>query len=136
VAEALSGRALLFGTPDTVPPRGNWEGSLAAAATDVLSPLAGSPVLVTLLAWAALAAVLPLLIRGRWLLLDVAGAAIWAVGLMAVLAAVGDLLADQAVLEQARGAVAGALVGALVAVTASQIAPPTAGWRAQPVTTS
>ena len=80
--------------------------------------------------------VLPLLLRGRWLAVDCVGAAIWAGGLMAAMAAVGDLTAGTAVLEQARGAVAGALVGAVAAVAISQTAPPAEGWRAQPVTTA
>ena len=41
--------------------------------------------------------------------MDCVGAAIWAAGMMVALAAVGDLMAGAAVLEQARGAVAGAL---------------------------
>ena len=55
---------------------------------------------------------------------------------MASMAAIGDLLAGTAALEQARGAVAGAVLGALVAVAVSQTSPPVEGWRAQPVTTS
>ena len=70
---------------------------------------------------------LPLLLRGRWLAMDCVGAAIWAAGLMAALAAVGDLTAGTAALDQARGAVAGALVGAVVAVAISQIGAPYGG---------
>ncbi|HEU0023437.1 MAG TPA: hypothetical protein VFQ12_02320, partial [Thermoleophilaceae bacterium] len=132
-AEALTGEALLFGFPDAVPPHGDWQGSLTAAAQDVLGQLASSPLTLVLPAWAALAAVLPLLLRGRWLAADLLGAGIWAAALMVALAAVGDLAAGEAALDQARGAVAGALVGAVVAVAISQTAPPTEGWRAQPV---
>jgi hypothetical protein len=135
LAEVLTGEALLFGPPDAVPPRAEWEGSLTAGA-EALAPLASSPLLTVAAAWAALAAVLPLVLRGRWLSIDLIGAAAWAIGLMAALTAVGDLLAGTALLEQARGAVAGALVGALTAVAVSQTAPPSEGWRAQPVITS
>ena len=119
-----------------MPARDAWEGSLSQAASDVVGPIASSPLTLVLAAWAALAVVLPLLLRGRWLAVDCVGAAIWAAGLMVALAAVGDLTAGTAVLEQARGAVAGALVGAVVAVAISQTAPPTEGWRTQPVTTA
>ena len=135
-AEALTGEALLFGTPDVVPGREAWEGSLSQAATDVIGPIASSQLTLVLAVWAGFAVVLPLLLRGRWLAMDCIGAAIWAAGLMVALAAVGDLTAGTAVLEQARGAVAGALVGAVVAVAISQTAPPTEGWRTQPVTTA
>jgi hypothetical protein len=135
-AEALTGQALLFGVPDAVPDTSSWEGSLTRAVQDVVGPIASSPQTAALLVWAALAMLLPLLLRGRWLALDCLGAALWAAGLMAALAAVGDMTAGGAALDQARGAVAGALVGAVAAVAISQSAPPTAAWRAQPVTTA
>jgi hypothetical protein len=135
-AEALTGEALLLGVPDAVPGSDAWEGSLSQAAEHVVGPIASSPLTVVLAAWAGLAAVLPLLLRGRWLAMDCVGALIWAAGLMVALAAVGDLTAGTAALEQARGAVAGALVGAVAAVAISQTAPPADGWRAQPVTTA
>ncbi len=135
-AEALTGEALLFGVPDAVPAREAWEGSLSQAASDVVVPIASSPLTLVLATWAGLAVVLPLLLRGRWLAMDCVGGVIWAAGVMVAMAAVGDLMAGGAVLEQARGAVAGALVGAVVAVAISQTAPPTEGWRTQPVTTA
>ncbi len=135
-AEALTGQALLFGTPDAGAPRSAWEGSLTEAASGAVGPVLSSPELFTLLVWAALALVLPFALRGRRLGVDCVGAAIWAAGLMTAMAAVGDLTAGMAALDQPRGAVAGALVGAVVAVAISQTAPPTEGWRAQPVTTA
>jgi len=135
-AEALTGQALLFGVPDAVPDAATWQDSLSAAASDVVAPIASSPQTTALIVWAGFAALLPLLLRGRWLAMDCVGAALWAAGLMVALAAVGDMVAGGAGLDQARGAVAGALVGAVAAVAISQTAPPTAGWRAQPVTTA
>jgi hypothetical protein len=136
LAEPLTGDVLLFGAPDGVPPPGAFEGSLTATARDVLDPLASSPLVAGILAWAALAALLPLLLRGRWLAVDLVGAGVWAAGLMVAMTAVGDLAAGAAAVDQARGAVAGALVGAVAAVAISQTAPPTEGWRAQPAATS
>jgi eukaryotic-like serine/threonine-protein kinase len=135
-AEALTGQALLFGSPDAVAARSSWEGSLSEAASGVVGPILSSPAVVTVLVWAALALVLPLALRGRRLGVDCVGAAIWAAGLMTAMTAVGDLTAGMAALDQPRGAVAGALVGAVLAVAISQTAPPAEGWRAQPVTTA
>ena len=83
--------------------------------------------ILTLAAWAILAAVLPYVLRGRWLAADLVAAGAWSVALMASMAAIGDLLAGTAALEQARGAVAGAVLGALVAVAVSQTSPPGRG---------
>ena len=136
LAEALSGDTLLFGPPGPVPPPAGWEGSLSAAAADALSPLASSPMLLTVVVWAVAAAVLPLVLRGRWLALDVMGAGLWALAYLTAMTAVGDAVAGSAVLDQARGGVAGALVAAFVAVAVSQTVPAAEGWRPQPVTTS
>ena len=81
---------------------------------------------------------LPLVVRGRWLALDLLGAGLWAAGLIAAHAALGDLLAATTALDQARGAVAGA-IGAGLLVGRRQLAPPrrTAPSRhPEPVTTA
>ena len=59
LGEALTGRALLFGSPDGTLPRGDWEGSISAAAADALQPLATTPALAPALAWVAVAIALP-----------------------------------------------------------------------------
>ena len=73
LGEALTGRALLFGSPDGTLPRGDWEGSISAAAADALQPLATTPALAPVLAWVAVAIALPVVVRGRWLAVDLAG---------------------------------------------------------------
>jgi eukaryotic-like serine/threonine-protein kinase len=122
-AELVSGKTFLFGVPDGIQPRVDWQGSLSVAVSDALSPLVGGPALVPAVAFAVFAAVLPVLVRGRFLALDLVAAAAWAAGLVAALAALGDLLAATTALDHARGAVAGALLGALVAVTAAAVVP-------------
>ncbi len=112
VAEVLTGDALLFGIPDGVTPRSDWEGSLSAAASHALSPLIEGPALAPAPAFALFAALLPLLVRGRFAALDLVAAGAWAAGLAASLTALGNLLAATTELDQARGAVAGALLGA------------------------
>jgi eukaryotic-like serine/threonine-protein kinase len=132
VGEVLTGESLLFGVPDGVLPRGDWEGSISAAASDALGPLVSGPALVPAAAWAAFAVLLPLVVRGRWLAVDLLGAGLWAVGLIVAHIAMGDMLAGTTVLDEARGMVAGSVGAALVALAVSQIAAPAEGWRAQP----
>src|SRR5687767_2759912 len=107
LGEALTGRALLFGSPDGTPPRDLWEGSISAAAADALAPLVTTPALAPLVAWAAVALALALVIRGRWLAVDILGAALCAAALIAAHVALGDALAADMALDHARGAVAG-----------------------------
>jgi hypothetical protein len=90
---------------------------------DVIAPLLGSPALLPVLAWAAFAALAPLLVRGRFLAIDLIGAAGWGVGLAAAHAGLGDVLAATTVLEQARGGALGAAGAALIAVAAIRAAP-------------
>jgi eukaryotic-like serine/threonine-protein kinase len=136
LGEALTGKSLLFGVADGTLPRGDWEGSISAAVSDVLVPLAGSPAFAPLLVWAAFAVALPFVVRGRWLAVDLAGAGVWAVALIAAQVALGDALAPEVALDQARGAVAGPLAAALIALSVSQIVAPAEGWRAARVTTA
>jgi hypothetical protein len=63
--------------------------------------------------------VLPLLVRGRSPAFDLLAGALWAAGLVAAHAALADLLASTSAVPDARGAVAGAVIGALGAVAAS-----------------
>jgi eukaryotic-like serine/threonine-protein kinase len=136
LGEAVTGKALLFGSPDGTLARADWEGSISAAVSDVLQPLATSPALAPLVVWAAFALVLPLVIRGRWLAVDLVGAGLWVVGLVVAHMALGDALAADVARDSARGAVAGPLLGAIVALSVSQVVAPAEGWRAPRVTTA
>jgi hypothetical protein len=136
VGELLSGDRLLYGIPDGAPPRSDWEGSISAAASDALGALGSGPVLAPALVWAGFAVLLPLVVRGRWLALDLLGAGLWAIGLMVAHVALGDLMAGATAFDEARGAVAGSLGAALVVLAVSQIVTPAEGWRAQPVRTA
>jgi hypothetical protein len=134
--ELLTGEALLFGPPDGTLPRSDWEGSLTGAASNALEPLLTTPALAPLVVWALFAVLLPFAVRGRWIALDLIGAGLWAAGLIAAQLALGDMLAADVPLEHARGAVAGAIVAALVAVSVSQVTPPAEGWRTPRATTA
>jgi hypothetical protein len=129
LGEVLTGKDLLFGIPDGTHPRVEWEGSISSAASDALGPLLSGPSLAPAVVWAAFAMLLPFVVRGRWLAMDLAGAALWAAGLIAAHAALGDMLAATTALGEPRGAVAGAIGAALLGVAVSQMAPPAEGWR-------
>jgi hypothetical protein len=116
VGEVLTGKALLFGTPDGVLPRDHWHGSISAAASDALQPLLTSPALLPVLAWSVGAVALALVVRGRWLLVDVVGAGACAAALIAAHAALGDALAADLALDHARGGIAGCIAAALVVI--------------------
>jgi hypothetical protein len=123
-AEIATGRNLLFGIPTGVLPRAEWAGSAGRALSDTVGPLLSSPLLLAGVVFAAFAALLPLLVRGRFLVFDLVGGAAWAAGLAAALAGLGNLLASETTLDQARGGVAGAVGAALVAVALARAAPP------------
>jgi hypothetical protein len=132
VTEVLSGRDMLFGAADGTLARARWEGSATSAASDALAPLLSTPALAPALVWAAFALVLPLLARGRWAAVDLAVGALWAIGLVVAHDALGDLMSTATDLQTARGAVAGAALGALVAVTAILLVPPRPDAAPQP----
>ena len=128
IAEVLSGDALLFGLADGTLPRGDWEASASDAASDALVPLLTSPATAPVVIWVALAAILPFVVRGRSLALDVLGASAWAAALVTAHAGVSDLVASSVELDQARGAVGGAILAVVVAVAAAAV-----GLAARPV---
>jgi eukaryotic-like serine/threonine-protein kinase len=121
IAEVLSGDALLFGPADGTLPRADWEDSVSDAASDALIPLLSSPATAPVVIWVALAVVLPFVVRGRSLGLDVLGASIWAAALVTAHAGVADLVASSVELDQARGAVGGAILAVVVAVAAAAV---------------
>ena len=118
LGEAVTGRALLFGSPDGTLPRENWDGSISAAAADALQPLATTPALAPVAVWIVATFALALVVRGRWLAVDVLGAGACAAGLIAAHLALGDALAADVALDQARGGIAGSVAAALVVVVA------------------
>jgi hypothetical protein len=104
---------------------GLWWLTLAEAlaspgsAGDVLRDVAAGAVLLAAV-WALAALVLPWLVPGRRLTVDVVGAAAWAAGTAAATAAV----AQHAGLHEPRGLVAGAVAAGALAVGARRVAPP------------
>jgi eukaryotic-like serine/threonine-protein kinase len=136
LGEALSGKVLLFGSPDGTMARSTWEGSISAAISDALQPLVTTPALAPALVWAAGAVLLPLVVRGRWLALDLLGAVLCAAGLIAAHVALGDVLAADVALDHARGAVAGSVAAAVVVLVTLHTTGKREPWRPPRVTTA
>jgi eukaryotic-like serine/threonine-protein kinase len=128
-AEVLSGSSLLYGPADGTRARATWHGSLSHAASHAVGPTLTSPALVPALVFAAFAVLLPILVRGRSLGLDLILGGAWAVGLVIALGACDQLIDNSARLGTARGATAGAALALLVAVGVAALrrgAPPRA----------
>jgi hypothetical protein len=115
LAEPLLGRALLNGD-STLARLGH--GSAAAAAHQALGPLVTGGALLYALVWAAAAMAMPWLVRGRWLFVDVVGAAVWAAALGAAAAAAAQSLGAPA----PRGLVAGAVAAGVIAPALMRVA--------------
>ena len=104
--------------------------------SDALQPLVTTPVLAPVLAWAAVAVVLAVVIRGRWLAIDILGAALCVAALIAAHVALGDALAADTALDHARGAVAGGVAAALVVLLTTHMTGAREPWRAPRITTA
>jgi hypothetical protein len=109
----------LFGPPKGSTSHHEWERSLGAAADHVLTPLVNSPALLPALAWVGLAVLLPVVVRGRSLTLDLLGAVAWTAALIAAHQAIGRVLVHSGQRADARGLAAGALLAAVAAVAAA-----------------
>ena len=119
LTEILTGRRLLFGVADGTAPAASWVDSPGAAAADGIWPLLSSPAWAPLIVWAALAALLALLLRGRSLALGLVLAGAWGTALVSAHRALEDLLTTAVQAPDARGAVQGAVLGAALALAAA-----------------
>jgi eukaryotic-like serine/threonine-protein kinase len=110
MAEALTGRRLLFGTE---PPAGTLDGA-DAALDHVLVPPFTSGLAAVAAVWALAALLLPWLVRGRRLGPDVVGASAWAAGLGSATAAVAEWAGAQPPYGLTGGAIAAGVLAFLV----------------------
>jgi eukaryotic-like serine/threonine-protein kinase len=124
LAGPLLARSLWLAIPAGTPPRGAWESSIAQSASHVLAPSFTVAVLCGTLLWAAGAATLPWLVRGSSAARDLLAASAWAAALAAAEPSVDAGLAAHAAHPDPRGAVLGAVLGALVAVAARALRGP------------
>jgi hypothetical protein len=123
LAEPLVHRTLLYGPGRGTAAPGAWEDSLGDTVAHVLTPLLQSGALACAALWAAGAAVLPWLVRGRRASLDLVAATVWAAGLAAGAGAIGHALGGTVPHPDPRGAALGAAAGVLLAVAARVIRP-------------
>jgi serine/threonine protein kinase len=124
LAAALLDRKLWLALPARTPARSAWEGSLSLAARHVLGPRLALGVLLGALLWAAAAVALAWLVRGRSAVVDIVAVSIWSAALAAAAPALDGGLAAGVVHPEPRGAVLGAILGALAAVAARALRGP------------
>jgi hypothetical protein len=124
LAAPLLGRRLWLTESAHTPARAAWEGSLSLTASHVIAPLLALGVLLGVLLWALGAAMLPWIVRGRSAALDVVAVTVWSAALVAFAPVVDAGLSAHAAHPSPRGAVLGAIVGALVAVGARALRGP------------
>ncbi len=116
--------------PPGLPPRTVWERSLDAAAVHAVGPALSTGVLLGATLWAAGAAVLPWVVRGRGPLLDALAAIVWSASLLAATPYFDggvSVLSGAAGPVAPRGAVVGAILAAAIAVAARALRGPVAG---------
>jgi hypothetical protein len=115
LAELLTGNRLLLG-----PPQGAATGQAAGAAhtLDAAGSLVGSAVPAIALLWAAMAALLPVVVRGRRAPVDLLAATAWAAGLATGTQALAAALTPGGDATQPRGLVVAALAAVVLAVGA------------------
>jgi serine/threonine protein kinase len=124
LAEPLLGRHLWLGPAASSPTRTAWESSLGSTSAHVLGPLLSLGVLLGAALWAAAAALLPLLVRGRSAALDVLAATVWAAALAVAAPMLDNGLTAHAAQPSPRGAIVGAVLAGVLAVAARALRGP------------
>jgi eukaryotic-like serine/threonine-protein kinase len=126
LAEPLLARRLWLGPPRGIPARASWEASLTGTATHVLAGVLTPQLAIGALVWAAAAAALPWLVRGRSAGLDVALALGWTVALLAGAPLLERVALAHSAPQTPRGVVLGALLGCALAICARALRGPVA----------
>jgi len=120
LAEPLLERALVLGPAPRTASRDSFDGAAGIAAGDVIAPAMSSGALLLAVLWGTAALVLPWLVRGRSLSVDIVTATAWAAGTAAATAA----LAQRLELPPPHGLVAGAVAAAVAALALRRAEPP------------
>jgi len=124
LAEPLLAHRLWLGAAADTPPRDVWEGSLNAAAVHVIAPLLSVGVLLGATSWAVGALLLGLIVRGRNAALDLIAVSVWSAALVIVTPLLASNAQGHAMQVDPRGAAAGAVLGAALAVAARALRGP------------
>ena len=117
LAGAIGGRGLYLPRVPGTPPAHVWMGSLTQTVQHVLAPLVSTGVLAPALVWAVAAVVLPWLVSGRWVALDVVRVVIWAAMVAAATGAAITVAHGSDPVGAAPRAAVGAVVSAVIALT-------------------
>jgi len=120
LAEPLLERALVLGPAPGTASRDSFDGAVGITAGDVIAPAMSSGALLLAVLWGAAALVLPWLVRGRSIGVDVVTATAWAAGTAAATAA----LAERFELASPHGLVAGAVAAGAAALALRRAEPP------------
>jgi hypothetical protein len=118
LAEAVVKTPLMFGLADGQRERHYWMHDGWRALEHAVAPIFTSPTALTALVFAVAAALLPVLVRGLRLALDLIAAGVWAGALYAGLLGIEKVPGPGV---DARGAAAGAALAAVIAVTAAAV---------------
>ena len=116
LATPLAGRILYLAPASGMLPAGAWRDSITRATAHGIAPLATSGVLAPAAVWAIAAAVLPLVVRGRSITLDLVRAVAWAGLLTAATPAAIVALRGTDSVPAIRGAVLGGAAAAILAL--------------------
>jgi hypothetical protein len=124
LAEPLLARRLWLAQAPGTPARSVWESSIASTATHVIAPDLSLGVLCGALLWACGSLVLPWIARGRNAALDVIAVVAWSALIVAATPALDAGLSAGSSHPDPRGAVLGAILGGLIAVSARALRGP------------
>jgi hypothetical protein len=124
LAEPLLDRRLWLGQASGTPARSVWESSIGSTATHVIAPDLSLGVLCGALLWACGSLVLPWIARGRNAALDVIAVVAWSALIVAAAPALDAGLSAGSSHPDPRGAVLGAILGGLIAVSARALRGP------------
>jgi hypothetical protein len=120
LAEALTDRTLLLGPAANAHTGTAAQGALSIAA-DAVADTVGIGLPALLAVWAIAAAVLPWIVRGRILVVDLVAACAWTAGLASATAALIPWLGESVPATEPRGLIAGALVAGVGAVAGARM---------------
>jgi hypothetical protein len=112
----ISGAALYLKLPAGLGPANLWAGSLHQTATLMVRPMLSSGALAATPVWALASITLPWLIRGRSLSMSIVLVAAWSAAVVSATGAAIALAAPGENILPSKSAIAGALLGALVAL--------------------
>ncbi len=114
VAAPIAGRVLYLPSPPGTRPAGQWSGSVSGAIHHVLTPAINSGALAPVVVWALAAVVLPWLVLGRSLALDLVRVVVWAAVLVSATSASIVAVHSSSAVHAAPSAVIGGIVAGVV----------------------